>query len=108
MDLSIWFYLLIGSFVILCIAVYVIVNLVKKEEKLEEVIESYIDFLKALSTTVENSKKHIESLDERGVFRSDDEIGYFFEQMKEVQNKLNSFIIPGTLYGGEEKKKKEE
>ena len=40
-------------------------------------------YLKNLDTLVEDSDKYLKKLDERGVFQSDDEIGFFFEQLKE-------------------------
>ncbi len=82
---------------------YIVRNLLVKVEKYEDVTADQTQYLQNISTTLGESKKHLQSLDEKGVFQSDDEVGYFFEQMKEVQNELDRYILPEN-YG----KKKEQ
>tara|TARA_B100001564_G_scaffold73125_1_gene58166 strand:+ start:28 stop:348 length:321 start_codon:yes stop_codon:yes gene_type:complete len=86
---------------LLIILVYIINNLLKKVELYEDIIEDQTKYLNKLSTTVEEGDKHLKTLDERGVFQSDDEIGEFFNQLKEVQSELNKFKLP-LNYGKEE------
>ena len=86
---------------LLLILVYIINNLLKKVELYEDIIEDQTKYLKNISTTVEEGDKHLKTLDERGVFQSDDEIGEFFNQLKEVQSELNKFKLP-LNYGKEE------
>ena len=85
----------------LIILVYIINNLLKKVELYEDIIEDQTKYLKNLSTLVEESDQYLKKLDERGVFQSDDEIGEFFNQLKEVQSELNKFKLP-LNYGKEE------
>ena len=47
------------------------------------------------------TKRHLQTLDENGVFQSDDEVGEFFNQMKAVQDELNRYMLPEN-YGKEE------
>ena len=86
---------------LLIILVYIINNLLKKVELYEDIIEDQTKYLNKLSTTVKEGDKHLKTLDERGVFQSDDEIGEFFNQLKEVQSELNKFKLP-LNYGKEE------
>jgi LPS O-antigen subunit length determinant protein (WzzB/FepE family) len=79
---------LVGTLVIL---VYIIRNLLVKVEKYEDTVTSLQNTLTDVQNTILNSQKHLNTLDERGVFKSDDEVGYFFEQLKEVQNQLDRF-----------------
>ncbi len=96
------FYIITVSLVaLLIILVYIINNLLKKVELYEDIIEDQTEYLKNISTTVEEGDKHLKTLDERGVFQSDDEIGEFFNQLKEVQSELNKFKLP-LNYGKEE------
>ena len=46
---------------------------------------------------------HLRKLDEKGVFQSDDEVGYFFNKLKEIQSELDKYMLPEN-YGKEEGK----
>ena len=78
-------------------------NMMLKIEKYEDVTVSQTSYLQNISDIITNSQMHLNNLDEKGVFRSDDEVGYFFEQMKEVQKELNRYMLPEN-YGKEESK----
>ena len=78
-------------------------NLLVKVEKYEDITVDQTKYLQNISNIIIDSQKHLQSLDERGVFQSDDEVGYFFEQMKEVQKELDRYMLPEN-YG---KKKSE-
>lgn len=88
--------------VILLFLVYIINNLLKKVEKYEDVVQDQVQYLQNISNAVGEGQKHLEKLDERGVFQSDDEVGYYFEQMKTIQNELNRYMLPEN-YGKKEK-----
>ena len=77
-------------------------NLLVKVEKYEDITVDQTNYLQNISDLIKDSQKHLQSLDERGVFQSDDEVGYFFEQMKEVQKELDRYMLPEN-YGKEEK-----
>ena len=59
-------------------------------------------YLQSISDTIRDSQKHLKSIDEKGTFESDDEVGYFFEQMKNVQKELDRYMLPDN-YGKKEK-----
>ena len=90
------------TIITLLAACYVIWNLNKKVVKLEDVVESQIEYLRKVSTTIQESNLYINQLDEKGHFRSDDELGIFFNFMKEIQEVINSFRLPDQ-YGKKEK-----
>jgi hypothetical protein len=81
---------------------YVIWNLHNKLVKAEDIIDQQIDYLRKVSMTIQESNLYINQLDERGHFRADDEIGTFFDFMKEIQDLVNSFRLPQG-YGKETK-----
>jgi Fic family protein len=79
---------------------YVSYNLLRKNEKYEDIIESYIEtsqsyeiLLTRISDTIKQSDQKLKEIDSKGMFESDDEVGFFFEQIKTIQNELNSFQL---------------
>ena len=52
-----------------------------------------------LSKIIEHSDARLKKIDTKGTFESDDEIGWFFEQIKVIQERLNNFKLTD---GGEE------
>ena len=68
-------------------------NLLKKNEKQEDILASYITYLDQFSRIVELSDEKLKKIDERGIFKSDDEIGFMYEQIKELQRVLSNFRV---------------
>jgi type II secretory pathway pseudopilin PulG len=77
-------------------------NLLIKVEKYEDVTVNQTSYLQNISNIINDSQKHLRNLDEKGIFEADDEVGYFFEQMKNVQKELNRYMLPDN-YGKKEK-----
>lgn len=97
------FFVIIGILVgIIIILSYITRNLLFKLEKYEDITEDQTGYLQRISNIIGDSQKHLKSLDEKGVFQSDDEVGYFFEQMKNVQTELEQYMLPEN-YGKKEK-----
>ena len=72
---------------------YVIWNQLRKQEKLEDIIEQQNVFIEELNKLMVASEIRIKEIDQRGLFESDDEIGWFFSNIKDIQNKISQFII---------------
>ena len=89
--------------VTLIVLTYIIRNLMLKVEAYEDVTQDQVRYLQNISNIIGESKQHLQNLDERGVFQSDDEVGEFFNQMKSVQEQLNNYMLPEN-YGQEESK----
>lgn len=68
-------------------------NLLRKNEKQEDILTGYVTYLDQLSRTIELSDEKLKKIDERGIFKSDDEIGFMYEQIKELQRILSQFRI---------------
>ena len=96
------FYIVIGILVGFSITLsYIIYNLLRKVEQYEDITVDQTKYLQNISNLIGDSQKHLNDLDKRGVFKSDDEVGYFFEQMNEVQKELNRYMLPQN-YGKKE------
>ena len=68
-------------------------NLLRKNEKQEDILAEYITYLDQLSRIIEISDEKLKKVDERGIFKSDDEIGFMYEQIKDLQRILSNFRI---------------
>ena len=88
MTLEIIIYILGAVVVILG---YTTINLLIKNEKAEDIIVSQQKFIEKFQTSIEESDKKLQELDTRGSFSSDDEIGWFFNEIKQLQNALSRF-----------------
>lgn len=62
------------------------------EEQFKEV-ELYKGYILSLSKIIEQSDKRLMEIDKKGAYSSDDEIGWFFSQVKHLQKQLNDFIV---------------
>jgi len=73
---------------------YVVFNLNRKVIKQEDIIEYQVGYLRNVAYLINESKIYVEQLDEKGTFRSDDEVGVFFNFMKEIQETINDYRLP--------------
>lgn len=79
--------------VLVVILGYTTINLLKKNEKAEDIVVGYLIYLDKISKTIEISDDKLKKLDYAGSFKSDDEVGFFFEQIKKIQEILNEFKL---------------
>lgn len=68
-------------------------NLLKKNEKQEDIVAGYLIYLDRLSRTIEISDKKLKELDRGGVFEKDDEVGVIFQSILKIQEILNEFNL---------------
>ena len=69
------------------------INLLRKNEKQEDILVGYLDYLDKLSRVIEVADEKMKDIDSRGTFKSDDEVGFFFQQIKGLQDILNDFQL---------------
>jgi hypothetical protein len=81
---------------IICVLGYIAFNLFKKVEKLEKIVDGQDRYITQFSSTVDFANKRLGEIDDKGTFQSDDEIGWFFESVKTLQNELNDFNLNRT------------
>ena len=68
-------------------------NLMKKNERQEDILAEYLNYLDNLSRTIEISEKKLKEIDNKGTFSSDDEVGFFFKSIQGIQEILNDFKL---------------
>ena len=66
-------------------------NLLQKNEKAEDIIISQGEFINKMEEHISYSDKRLKQIDEKGMFKSDDEIGWFFNELKQIQKGLSQF-----------------
>ena len=87
MSIALWV-ILIHVIEIILIGGYL---LVRKNSQLEKVIVNQQQYIDALSVVIQNSNEMIQQLDNKGAFESDDEVGTFFTNLREMQNLISQF-----------------
>ena len=85
-------YVSIGLGVLLVISLFVNRNLLLKVEKYEDVTERQQSIISRIYETIINSSQKLQEIDGRGTFEADDEIGWFFDSVKEIQSSLETYI----------------
>ena len=68
-------------------------NLMRKNEKQEDILAEYLTYLDQLSKTIDVSDKNLKEIDRAGTFKSDDEVGQFFNSIQKIQDILNDFKL---------------
>ena len=71
---------------------YIIWNLMKKVEKLESMIDVQEKYIIDFYELVKQSEVKIKEIDSKQLFQSDDEVGFFFNNLKTIQEALSDYI----------------
>ena len=71
---------------LLIVAGFALRNLIKKNEELE-------DFIVKQSEAIDSCNRRLKQIDDKGFFVADDEIGWFFTEVKKIQEALNEFRL---------------
>jgi hypothetical protein len=72
--------------VVITASAFIIRNLIKKNERLE-------DFITKQSEAITACDVRLKQLDQKGSFVADDEIGFFFKEVEKIQEALNEFTL---------------
>ena len=87
--------MILGIIILLSLLVvtfgYTTFNLLRKNERADDVIVSQQEFINKVDEQVTFSEKRLDQIDAKGTFKSDDEIGWFFNEIKIIQNDLSQF-----------------
>ena len=65
--------------------------LVRRNNALEKAVSSQREYIDAISIIVANSDAKLKELDIQGAFEADDEVGTFFNNLREIQNIISDF-----------------
>jgi hypothetical protein len=79
--------------VLVVVLSYTTFNLLRKNEKQEDILRGYMTYLNKFSEIIDYSHKKLKEVDAKGSFESDDEVGFFFQQIKALQEVLDTFNV---------------
>ena len=65
---------------------FIIRNLIKKNETLE-------DFITKQSEAIQACDQRLKEIDDKNIFYADDQIGWFFKEVQKIQEALNEFTL---------------
>tara|TARA_R110000851_G_scaffold208862_1_gene361306 strand:- start:2 stop:295 length:294 start_codon:yes stop_codon:yes gene_type:complete len=69
-------------------------------------INNYENIILNISNTIEAIKHQLKIIDDKGTFESDDEVGFFFKEIKQLGQQLEQ-LFETEVDDDQEKKKKE-
>ena len=78
--------LLVILTVVITSSFFIIRNLILKNEQLE-------DFIAKQSEAINACDQRLKQLDDKNIFYSDDQIGWFFKEVQKIQEALNEFTL---------------
>jgi hypothetical protein len=71
---------------------FIIYNLNKKVVKLEQIATKQQTIIDSISSIVDESNKQLNAIDLTEAFKSDDQIGFFFRNLQNIQDSLNHYL----------------
>ena len=91
MELGIFILIQLGV-IFLVILFFLIRSLYLKNKKLENLLQTQDKYLRDMYETLKYTEQRIKTIDANGIFQGDDEVGFFFKAIKEVQENLSEYI----------------
>ena len=71
-------------------------------------INNYENIILKVNETIEFINRQLKIIDNNGHFEADDEVGFFFEEMKQLGQELEQLFETEVEDGNKEEEKKEE
>jgi uncharacterized coiled-coil protein SlyX len=71
---------------------YIIWNLNSKVAKLEQIAAKQKIIIDSVSAIVEESNRQLSQVELTDAFKSDDQIGFFFRNLQNIQDSLNHYL----------------
>ncbi len=85
--------ILINLGFIILIGVFLLIrSLVIKNKKLENIVQTQNQYLETMYDTIKMTEIKIKEIDSRQIFQGDDDIGFFFQAIKSIQEQLSEYI----------------
>jgi hypothetical protein len=65
--------------------------LIRRNNILEKAVNDQQQYIDAISIVIANSDARLRELDTMGAFEADDEVGTFFQNLREIQTTISQF-----------------
>jgi hypothetical protein len=85
----VWFWVIIIHLIeIVAIGVFL---LIRRNNALEKAVTDQQQYIDAISIIISDSDRRLRELDTIGAFEADDEVGNFFQNLREIQTSISQF-----------------
>jgi len=88
------------------ILIYIVYNLVTKLETYEDIVQRQVDYMQNISYIIEESNRQLKQIDDKELYKTDDEIGVLFSHMLDIQKELDIYTLSNK--DGQQSSPKEE
>lgn len=78
---------------LLLVCIYAVINLMRKIDKVEDAYIEASNTNTTLYTALRDMAVEMDKIDERGAFKSDDEVGVIFNQLHDAVKSVNNIFI---------------
>ena len=73
---------------IVAIGIYL---LIRRNNALEKAVNEHQQYIDAISIVIADGDRRLRELDTMGAFEADDEVGNFFQNLREIQTTISQF-----------------
>ena len=85
----VWFWVLIIHVIeVVAIGIFF---LIRRNNVLEKAVTSQQEYIDAISIVIADGDRRLRELDTMGAFEADDEVGTFFQNLREIQTTISQF-----------------
>jgi hypothetical protein len=85
----VWFWVIIIHLIeIIAIGVFL---LLRRNNALEKAVTEQQQYIDAISIVIADGDRRLRELDTMGAFEADDEVGTFFQNLREIQTSISQF-----------------
>lgn len=88
-----WLTISVGCICLLFIYLFVVQY--RRNQKLEDIVNVVLHNMQTISDYIKSSEVLMSNPQLVEAFSEDDEVGLFFRNLKEIQETLNQFVLPG-------------
>jgi hypothetical protein len=86
-------YIILILLLLVVILGYTTFNLLKKNERAEDIISYYEGYMREIDEQIKFIDKRVKEIDTKGTFESDDEVGFFFQRLKLLVELLATYKL---------------
>lgn len=86
-------YIISILFLLVVVLGFTTFNLLKKNERAEDIISYYEGYMKEIDEQIKFIDKRVKEIDTKGTFESDDEVGFFFQRLKLLVELLATYKL---------------
>lgn len=101
---------IIGLSITCLVLIFITINLYRKVLRYEDIAEEldkqnkqFLDWFTNVKTNIEIIYNRLDEIDNKGIFKADDEIGWMWSQVKDIGDYLKSILNPDNGQGEKEK-----